>query len=484
MNAIAETRSGSLKGREREGTLLFAGIPYARPPVGELRFRAPQPHPGWEGVRDAQRFGPAAPQLPTGGLTANAPVRWDEDCLTLNVCTPSLEGSRPVLFWIHGGGFLTGQGSIPWYNGSSFATRGDVVTVSINYRLGALGFAHLAELGGEASSGMNGILDQIAALEWVRDNISRFGGDPERVTIAGESAGAMSVGTLLGCPAARGLFRGAILQSGAAHHTASPADANAVCRELLEELAASDLEALERASTAEILEAQMRVVGRARSGAAAGGLPFRPVVDGVHLPTPPIEGLRSGGASEVALLIGTNLDETTLFGQGEADAARLARVADHVFEDGSAALDVYRRQRPDASAGELMVALTTDQMFRIPAVRAAEAQLEAGGRAFKYLFSWPSRAFGGRLRATHALEIPFAFNNLERAGVDVFLGEGPRPSELAEAMHEAWIAFIRHGDPGWPAYELEKRPVMEFGERRGLLDDPAGEERELWTELL
>jgi len=496
--AIAQTKQGPVEGREKDGVQLFSGIPYAAPPVGELRFRPPQPHPAWDGVRPAQQFGFAAPQVPSGGLTDGAPVKWDEDCLTLNVSTPGADDKRrPVLVWIHGGGFRTGQGAIPWYNGASFARRGDIVTVSINYRLGALGFANLAQLGSDyASSGLNGIQDQIAALEWVRDNIAAFGGDPEQVTIAGESAGGMSVGILLGSPRAQGLFRAAIAQSGAAHHVLSSDVTNEVGSKLLQQLGVDSSSGLQAVTTQQILDAQIAVEAglaeEARSSgddAGIGGMAFQPTVDGAVLPEPPADAIRGGLAKNVRVMIGTNRHETTLFGYKAGDDARLARVAARMFGDGEAALATYRKAQPRATNDDLLTALTTDHMFRIPAVRLAEAHTATGGTSYKYLFTWESRAFKGRLKATHALEIPFAFNNLERAGVDVFLGPGPRPDALAAVMHEAWIAFIRSGDPNteglpeWPAYDAKRRPVMEFGDRIGALDDPGGSERALWEGL-
>ncbi|MGH3054147.1 MAG: carboxylesterase/lipase family protein, partial [Gaiellaceae bacterium] len=308
-STIAKAKQGEVQGREKDGVLLFAGIPYAAPPTGPRRFRAPEPHDGWTGVRDARRFGAAAPQPREEGLTANRDVRWDEDCLTLNVCTPALDDARrPVLVWINGGGFPTGQGSIPWYNGASFAQRGDIVTVSLNYRLGALGFAHLEEIGGAAyvGSGLNGIRDQIAALQWVRDNIAAFGGDPQQVTIAGESAGGMSVGTLLGCPAAAGLFRAAIPQSGAAHHTLNRDKGAELARCFAETLGASSIDELLAASAERILAAQVEVErqsgrGDSRRWNATGlaGMPFHPVVDGRVLPQPPIDAMRAGLSSKV-----------------------------------------------------------------------------------------------------------------------------------------------------------------------------------------
>lgn len=489
-NTITRTTQGEVQGREKEGVLLFAGIPYAAPPTGRRRFRAPQSHDGWTGVRDARRFGPAAPQPPGEGLTANPHVQWDEDCLTLNVCTPALDDARrPVLVWIHGGGFRNGQGAIPWYNGTSFAQRGGIVTVTINYRLGALGFAHLEEIGGAdyAGSGLNGIRDQIAALRWVRDNIAAFGGDPQQVTIAGESAGGMSVGTLLGCPEAAGLFRAAIPQSGAAHTLLSREQGRELGQRFAAALGASSIDDLVAAPVARILEAQLEMDRQSRrTGVSLGGIAFHPVVDGGVLPQPPIDALRAGLSSNVCVLVGTNRDEMTLFPVGDVDEARLRRVAAHTFTDADAALTTYRREWPGASPQELHTAMMTDRFFRIPAVRLAEAQAQNGGIAYQYLFTWESRAFDGRLKATHALEIPFMFNNLTRPGADIFLGPGPTPQALADAMHAAWIAFIRTGDPAcdavgeWPAYRADRRAVMELGDRIGLRLDPYGATRALW----
>ena len=493
-NAITKTTSGEVQGREKEGVLLFAGIPYAAPPTGRRRFRAPQPPDGWSGVRDARRFGPAAPQPPGEGLTATPNVRWDEDCLTLNVCTPACDDTRrPVLVWIHGGGFRSGQGAVPWYNGTSFAQRGDIVTVSMNYRLGALGFAHLEEIGGAdyAGSGLNGIRDQIAALEWVRDNIAAFGGDPQRVTVAGESAGGMSVGVLLGCPAAVGLFRGAIPQSGAAHNLLTRDQGLDLARRFAAALGAGTIDDLLAAPVERLLAAQVTLErDTRRSDSSLAGMAFQPVVDGEVLPQPPIDAVRAGLANGVRTLVGTNRDETTLFPLGAADAARLHRTASRTFGDADAALAAYRREWPGASADGLFSAMLTDRYFRIPAVRLSEAQTQSGGTAFHYLFTWESRAFDGRLKSTHALEIPFVFNNLTRPGADIFLGPGPSPQALADVMHAAWIAFVRTGDPScdavgaWPAYHPECRAVMELGDRIGVRLDPYGATRALWDGVL
>jgi len=236
---IANTKYGEVAGRFRNGVELFAGIPYASPPVGNLRFAAPSPLESWEGVKDAKRFSPASPQLPGEGLTDRFPVLWDEDCLYLNVVTPASDGKkRPVYVWIHGGAYRRGQGGVAWYDGTSFASRGDVVVVTINYRLGAFGFTELGKHFGEkfSSSGLNGLLDQIAALQWVQENIASFGGDPDQVTVGGESAGAFSVANLLASPLAKGLFHRAIAQSGAAFHIHEPDAGADIASELLEAL--------------------------------------------------------------------------------------------------------------------------------------------------------------------------------------------------------------------------------------------------------
>ncbi len=487
---IAETTSGPVQGRGKDDVLLFAGIPYAAPPVGTLRFRAPQPVEPWREVRPAVRFGPAAPQVPTGGLTSSAAVPWSEDCLTLNVCTPAADGARrPVLFWIHGGGYRTGQGAIPWYNGARFARNGDIVVVSINYRLGALGFTDLSQFGEDyATSGANGLYDQIAALRWVRDNIEQFGGDPGRVTIAGESAGAFSVCTLLASPLAHGLYRAAIAQSGGPHHTLPAAAGRLVGERLLEVLDVDGPDGLQSVSAEAILDAQGRISDEIGDGAGAveklgvAVAPFYPVEGNAVVPAAPLEAIVGGASRGIPVLTGTNRHETTLFGYGDADDARLEKIARRY--GAQSALEAYRRNRPDASANELLIAFTTDHLFRIPAVRMLEARAaHAETPSWMYWFCWESRAFEGRLGATHALEIPFAFDNLDRAGVDVFLGPGERPQPVADAMHWAWTEFVRNGDPGWQPYDLDARATMKFADRCELVMDPDGVEREAWEGL-
>ena len=483
MAVIATTRSGRIRGREKDGVLLFAGVPYAAPTIAGRRFRAPMPHDDWTGVRDARKFGPAAPQIAEGGMTDPA-VRWNEDCLTLNLQTPALDGAgRPVLLWIHGGGYRNGQGAVPWYNGARFAANGDIVVVTINYRLGALGFTDLSRFGQQfATSGINGIADQIAALEWVRDNIANFGGDPAKVTIAGESAGGFSVGTLLGSPRTSGLFRAAIAQSGAAHHCLPKRVGEIVADRFLEALGVADVIGLEGASVEAVLDAQASVCRSLERGPGLVtelGVPvsaFYPVIGSDVLPEPPLDAIRDGLNAEVKVLAGSNRDETTLWGYGDVDEARLERTASRL--GGNDILDSYRRTRPNASARQLMTAITTDHMFRIPAIRLAEARQQD---TWIYQFNWRSRI--APLGATHALEIPFAFDNLHQAGVDAFIGAGSSPQHVADAMHGTWTKFIRDGDPGFPPYSAMRRETLVFDETSGVLDDPDGEERSAWDGL-
>lgn len=484
MNLVVDTVAGPVEGREKDGVLLFCGIPYAMPPVASLRFKAPRPPSPWQAVRDAKRFSPAAPQVPSGGMTDNVPVNWDEDCLYLNVSTPGLDRTgRAVLVWIHGGGYRTGQGAIPWYSGASFARLGDIVTVSINYRLGALGFTDLSRFGDDfATSGANGTMDQLLALQWVRDNIERFGGDPDKVTVAGESAGAFSVGTLLASPAADDLFRGAILQSGALHHTLTRTAGQQVADLFLEEMASAGIADLLSASAEEILAAQARVDQRFAEPSLRASLghvsPFYPVQGNMAVPGDPLTAVRGGQGANVKVLAGTNKDEATLFVMSKVSAERVDKEAERLGNRQLPA--VYRSRQPDATPTELYTAMSTDNMFRIPCLRLAEARLghdPAASKTWMYQFTWESRS---RLKSTHALEIPFAFNNLDKPGVGVFLGKGPLPQSVADVMHHAWIGFIKDGDPGWKAYDLNSRTNMRFDEHSGPVDDPDAGIRQAW----
>jgi para-nitrobenzyl esterase len=484
---IVDTRQGTREGSELDGVLVFKGIPYAAPPVRERRFAPPAAAEPWDGVRAATSFGANSPQgaLNLEKFLGGAERPESEDCLYLNVWTPAADDARrPVMVWIHGGAFTSGSGGVPWYHGTRFAQRGTVV-VTINYRLGPFGFTHLGDLGGEAfaGSGNAGVLDQVAALEWVRDNIAGFGGDPANVTVFGESAGAMSIGTLLGLPAARGLFRRAILQSGASSTVRDAASATEIAERLLAH-AGVGVDDVRDVPTETLTAAATEL---SRAPARAGLLPFEPVVDGVTLPRPPLDAVRDGSARDVALVIGTNLDEWNLFSvfdprmQGLDDDALINRLAD-VFGDvdrAHDALGVYRRRLGGAPSAAVLSAVMSDAIFRIPAIRLAEAQLAAGGDAWMYLFTWATPAFGGALGSCHALEIPFVFDGLGRGGVELLTG-GTEPQSLADEMHGRWTSFARTGDPGWPAYDTDRRPTMRFDVESSVVDDPYADERAVW----
>jgi para-nitrobenzyl esterase len=500
MAVIVETRHGKVSGERLESHDRFRGIPYAAPPVGELRFRAPRAPAPWTGVREALEFGRSAPQSPSF-LPGMESGPQSEDCLYLNVYTPRADGaSRPVLFWIHGGGFTGGSGGQALYDGGRLAARGDVVVVTINYRLGALGYTNLAGL--DANLGQQ---DQIAALRFTRENIAAFGGDPAQVTIFGESAGGMAVSTLLAMPAARGLFRGAIAQSGAAHHVHSRGSAERIAHSLLGELGlgASEIEKLRDVPVPALLAAQANVLGE--SARLGGLLAFAPALDADTLPRHPLEAVRDGSARDVALLVGANRDETKLFRMGmatnsELDLAGLAKrvrgsLRAHGADESHAErlIEAYRSARTGRAStepGELLDALDSDRTFRVPAIRLAEAQSTQQPRTYQYFFTWSSPARRGTLGACHALELPFVFGTLDAPTMDRFAGKGPEAEALSARMMDAWIAFARNREPGhseipaWPAYDAAKRATLVFDRACELAHAPLDAERAAWDGVI
>jgi len=490
---IAATRSGKIEGVEQEGVLVFRGIPFAAPPTGRLRFRPPVREEPWDGVRDATRFGSdiAQADLPVARMLGSGGAASSEDGLYLNVWTPACDDARrPVMVWIHGGAYIFGSGSVSWYDGKHFAQHGDVVIVTLNYRLAQLGFLHLADCMGPdlAGSGNAGILDQIAALEWVRDSIAAFGGNPDNVTIFGESAGANSVATLLALPRAHGLFHKAIAQSAAGAWVSTRERAAKIAQRTLERLGVQtgDIDALRALPASDLLAANPDLSDEANGGVAA--LPWQPVIDGDVLAESPLDAVTAGGAAGVHLLTGTNQHEITLFQILDPsladldDAAILDRLGDLV-PDPALLLHAYREVTPEASAKDIWSELATDAVFRIPAVRLAEAQ-SAHAPVWMYRFSWESPVFGGVLRSTHALEIPFVFDTLHELGADRFTGNGPERAAIAVTMHRAWIAFAHTGDPGWPQYEAGRRATIRFDTEVEVLDDPDGAQRRAWESEL
>lgn len=474
---------GSLRGtRPRPGVTAFLGIPYAVPPVGHRRFLPPEPHGGWPAVRDASACGPHAPQTPSflDSLGRREPAPQSEDCLTLNVWTPDPGACLPVLVWIHGGAFLSGSGSLPAYDGAALASRGDTVVVTLNYRLGALGFLHLDDAEG---SGVAGLLDQIEALRWVRRNIGAFGGDAARVTVFGESAGAMSIGSLLGMEAADGLFRQAVLQSGAARHLVAPGPAAAGRRRFLQQLGlpegsgAAELRSLPAEA---MLAAQAAVL--AHSGDA---LPFVPVVDGFRLQHP-LERLRAGRVCVDRIVVGTTLDENRLFTTFDPVVQQLdrtgvlARAAQLGVEDPDGLVEHIHRRRPGLTWPEVWSAVATDDVFRQPADQLLDAAAAAGIECRSYLFTWPVPGLGGRMGACHAVDVPFVFDNLDQPGLPMLIGTGDEQIRLARRLSEAWRGFAAGDDP-WPRLEPTRRTIVFDGSAEDtVLDDPHAGERAAW----
>ena len=478
---MVETKSGPLRGSEKGGVLRFRGIPYAAPPVGSRRFRPPEPVEPWTEVRDATAFGAMAPQV-AGGLEAmlgSGSMPQAEDCLSLNVVTPACDDvARPVMVWIHGGGFTSGAGSVPWYHGNRFAALDDVVVVAINYRLGVLGFSHLPDLGeGYAGSVNCGILDQVAALRWVADNIAAFGGDPDLVTVFGESAGGMSTATLLGTPAAGGLIRRAIAQSGSCQAVSTPEQAAATTAVVLEAIGASSQEALLDAPVETLLAAQQELSAKRLLGATSatqGLLPFQPAVDGVVLPEPPLDAIAAGASPDVELMTGWTAEEfnlfTALLNRGPLDESGVLRFVGRYSgaEAAPAIVEEYRGEAPDATPDELLCTIVTDRLFRWPAEALLDAQ-SAHADTYGYRFSYRSTAFDGKLGACHALDVPFTFDVVDRPASAFFVGA---PTEgaiaLARSMRSAWAAFARDGAPAaddlpaWPRWDSEAREVLDL----------------------
>ncbi|PZT69218.1 carboxylesterase/lipase family protein [Streptomyces sp. SW4] len=487
---VVRTAAGAVRGRRENGPAVFRGIPFAQAPVGAARFAAPRPPRRWDGVRDAYAFGPPAPQ--EAGLLGRAATRAlpaGDEWLTVNVWTPDPDPAalRPVMVWIHGGSYKFGHSGSPGYDSRLIAAAGDVVVVTLNYRLGIEGFARI-----EGAPANRGLLDQVAALEWVRENITAFGGDPGQVTVFGESAGAGSIAALLAMPRAAGLFRRAVAQSvpgtffsdDLARDMAAALAAEAGLRPTVADLSATDPRALP--SAGEALAARMPGYTGRWGRAAPTRTPFAPVVDGDVLPTTPWRALAAGAGRDVDLVAGHNRDEFRLFtalagrlGQaGEEQASRTLRTY-APGPDGEAA---YRAAFPDATPGELHERVQTDWLFAMPTLRLAEAQVTGGGRAHVYELTLPAPA-DPALGACHALDLPLLFGTFGAdLGLLFFGGAGPAPevAALSDLMRRSWTAFAATGDPGWPAYDPQRRRVRVLDREPGIAPYPEETSRRLW----
>jgi para-nitrobenzyl esterase len=455
----------------------------------------------FSGVSPSSAFGSPAAQNPDplDFMWGEVLAPGDEDCLTLNVWTPRTDDRRrPVMVYIHGGAFIIGAGRWGWYEGCRLVERGDVVLVTINYRLGAFGFLNLSEIGGRdhEDSSNCGLLDQVAALEWVRDNIGQFGGDPNNVTVFGESAGGISICCLLAMDRACGLFHRAIVQSGGPNLIRSQALSLQTARTFLHHAGVKDIDGLRSLSTRDLLAAQVAVL---RDNFLGGVRAFGPVVDGNILPVPPLHAIRSGSAKNVAVLTGTTRDEARLwslydpnFGEKSPEAWNdwLRRMN---APDATALRAAYGLYRPQASSHDLTQAILGDVLFRLPLIRLAEVQASHRSDTRMYLFAWETPVLDGRLGSPHAVELPFVFGNLDANGVSELIGHDPEGQaerqSLTAAVQGAWIAFARTGNPShtglpsWPAYETENRYTLVFDTPCVVQADPLGAERSVWRDV-
>jgi para-nitrobenzyl esterase len=492
-----QTSAGAVRGTTGDGIHAFKGIPYAGDTGGTGRFRPPTAAVPWRGTRDASDFGVSSPQNPLmpddvpeeylmgmGILKEEPSMR--EDCLVLNVWTPGPDprARRPVLVWFHGGGYLGGSASWPWYDGHALAARGDVVIVTVNHRLGIFGYLHLGELLGPdyATSGNVGMLDLVAALEWVRDNVRQFGGDPANVTIFGESGGGLKVSTLLAMPSASGLFTRAVVQSGPGLSAGSVHDATVAARRVADELGINptDTAAWQTSSVDDLLRAQH---GLSNGGLIAPGV--RPVLDGISIPRHLGDALAAGTSGEIALMIGTTRDEmvSLLRPDPALNDTRLEAALAHMLgDDATPLLAGYRQLRPTMTPYELLIAIMTDGVMRIPSTTLAERKLSGGSApVYMYLWSWCSP---GSDKAAHGHDVPFWFANTAIAPA---LGPDTKPLSLQAA--DALIAFASTGDPkhpglpNWAPYSLPDRPTLEFNTTSRLINDPFSDTSHLWDSV-
>ncbi len=494
---IAETTTGKVQGMNIGGIKTFKGIPYGASTGGKNRFMPPQKAASWTGVRDAFEFGQISPQVmaDTRGEYAQL-IDWDfqpggmgEDCLALNVWTPALKdgGKRPVLVCFHGGGFAIGSGAALGYSGEPLARFGNVVVVTVNHRLASFGYLHLADLGAPpefARAGVAGMMDLVASLEWVRDNIENFGGDPQAVMIFGQSGGGAKTSALMGMPSAKGLFHRAGVQSGSLLKVMSREAATATAEKLLKQLGLDKtrIADIQKLSWEQILDAQTAVSG---PGAAS---PFVPVLDGTVIPHNPFDPTASAISADVPMIISTTLDEAALaLTNFDLDEAGLKTVAGRMLSDkADRVLALYRKAYPTASPYLIQARIVTDRGFRANAYKQAERKAALGkAPAYFYLFTWPCPGYNGKFGSVHGTDVQLVFHAYRGA----IGGGGTDAKALADKMAAMWVAFARTGDPNttaiphWPAYDSQTRATMIFDTNTRVENDPRREFRQLWEEL-
>jgi para-nitrobenzyl esterase len=497
---IVTTNSGKLEGDFQDGLYVFRGIPYAEPPVGKLRWMPTRPVKPWSGTRPAKKFGAIAPQnlmpMPIPGAPAFKEMMQNEDCLSLNIWTPGLDNvRRPILFWIHGGAFIIGSGCEAFLDIGTLPRRGDIVLVSINYRLGAFGFMNLKEVtgGNIPATGNEGLLDQVTALDWVVENIRAFGGDPDNITVSGFSAGGMSTGDLLGMPLARGKFQKAIHRSGSANVVGTLESAVETAEKYLGvlKIKADDTDALRNLPTKQLLDAQVELQNKLRESEHRT-TPFQPVMDGEVLPEWPMVAIKNGAAKNIPVIAGTSLEEFKMTTALDPNSRNLdeagldkrvkgllpEKLVPDIIKTYRSALE---KRGSGTSPAEIMGMVTTDYLFRIPTVRLIELQRDNGAPAYNYLFTLKSLALGGILGAMHGLDNPFLFGCLDKE----FSGDGPEEQALAKKIQDATFAFMNTGDPScqsigkWPVYGKE-RLTMILDKKTRVEAAPYEAERRAW----
>jgi para-nitrobenzyl esterase len=507
---VVETASGRVVGVTSDGVHIFKGIPYGAPTAGANRFMPPRKPKPWTGVREAIAYAGRSPQAAAGPQRPELATVWGpvdtlpvgEDCLTLHVWTPALDHSkRPVMVWLHGGAFSYGSANAPRYDSTRLALRGDVVVVAVNHRLNVFGHLDLSQIGGErfAPSGNVGLLDLVTALEWVREHAQRFGGDPDNVTIFGQSGGGGKVSALLAMPSAKGLFHKAIIQSGASVRFAERERTTRLAAAVLKHLGLGPdqldaLQALPVARLQEAVEPAQRTLPRPRYP-LLDRYNFGPVIDGSVLPAHPFEPAAPAVSADVPIMIGGTKDETAIFlvpddavwnrTVTEDDLGK--RIAAVAGDAADGLLAYYKRRDPGASPSDRLIAALTASNFGVRSVLLAERKA-AGAKApvWMYSFDWETPAFGGRLKAPHSVDVPFVFDTL---GVIGEAHRKPRAQALADRVSKTWATFARNGDPAnnaiptWPAYTAERRTTMLLDDECRVVDDPDGEVRPLWSKV-